>query len=90
MKHTKIITVKRTYDVEFFPGVFDFTVGEFIQKRERLGMSTQGFKTCFICGRHLDVSRIPIVVSVSQKGNRFVCDKCYQKSQSEKKHEHEM
>ena len=48
---------------------------------------TQGFKTCFICGRHLAMNRIPIVISVSGKGNRFACDKCYEKSQREKEHE---
>lgn len=90
MEYTKTVTVKKTYNVEFFPSVFDFTVGEFIQKREHDGMSTRGFKTCFICGCRLDMSRVPIVVSVSGKGNRFSCDKCYEKSQSEKGHEHEM
>ena len=52
-----------------------------------LGIPTQGFKTCFICGRHLAMNRIPIVISVSGKGNRFACDKCYEKSQREKEHE---
>lgn len=42
-------------------------MGEFIQQRERLGVPTQGFKTCFICGRHLAMNRIPIVISVSGK-----------------------
>lgn len=50
MEYTKTVTVKRTYNVEFFPDAFDCTVGEFIQQRERLGIPTQGFKTCFICG----------------------------------------
>lgn len=57
------------------------------QQRERLGIPAQGFKTCFICGRHLAMNRIPIVISVSGKGNRFACDKCYKKSQREKEHE---
>ena len=105
MEYTKTVTVKRTYNVEFFPDAFDCTVGEFIQQRERLGIPTQGFKTCFICGRHLAMNRIPIVISVficgrhlamnripivisvSGKGNRFACDKCYEKSQREKEHE---
>lgn len=56
-------------------------------QRERLGVPTQEFKTCFICGRHLAMNRIPIVISVSGKGNRFACDKCYEKSQREKEHE---
>lgn len=54
---------------------------------DTLGIPTQGFKTCFICGRHLAMNRIPIVISVSGKGNRFACDKCYKKSQREKEHE---
>ena len=87
MEYTKTVTVKRTYNVEFYPGVFDCTVGEFIQQRERLGVPTQEFKTCFIYGRHLAMNRIPIVISVSGKGNRFACDKCYEKSQREKEHE---
>lgn len=87
MEYTKTVTVKRTYNVEFFPDAFDCTVGEFIQQRERLGIPTQGFKTCFICGWHLAMNRIPIVISVSGKGNRFACDKCYEKSQREKEHE---
>lgn len=33
------------------------------------------------------MNRIPIVISVSGKGNRFACDKCYEKSQREKEHE---
>lgn len=33
MEYTKTVTVKRTYNVEFYPGVFDCTVGEFIQQR---------------------------------------------------------
>lgn len=52
-----------------------------------LGVPTQEFKTCFICGRHLAMNRIPIVISISGKGNRFACDKCYEKSQREKEHE---
>ena len=48
MEYTKTVTVKRTYNVEFYPGVFDCTVGEFIQQRERLGVPTQGFKTCLL------------------------------------------
>ena len=72
MEYTKTVTVKRTYNVEFYPGV---------------GVPTQEFKTCFICGRHLAMNRIPIVISVSGKGNRFACDKCYEKSQREKEHE---
>lgn len=87
MEYTKTVTVKRTYNVEFFPDAFDCTVGDFIQQRERLGIPAQGFKTCFICGRHLVMNRIPIVISVSGKGNRFACDKCYKKSQREKEHE---
>lgn len=81
MEYTKTVTVKRTYNVEFFPNAFDCTVGE------RLGIPTQGFKTCFICGRHLAMNRIPIVISVSGKGNRFACDKCYEDSQKEERHE---
>lgn len=38
-------------------------------------------------GRHLAMNRIPIVISISGKGNRFACDKCYEKSQREKEHE---
>lgn len=87
MEYTKTVTVKRTYNVEFFPNVFDCTVGDFIQQRERLGLSTQGFKTCFLCGRRLAMNRIPIVISVSGKGNRFACDKCYEDSQKEERHE---
>ena len=33
------------------------------------------------------MNRIPIVISVSGKGNRFACDKCYEKSQREKEYE---
>ena len=43
MEYTKTVTVKRTYNVEFYPGVFDCTVGEFIQQRERLGVPTRDF-----------------------------------------------
>ena len=82
MEYTKTVTVKRTYNVEFFPYALDCTVGDFIQQRERLGIPT-----CFICGRHVAMNRIPIVISVSGKGNRFACDKCYKKSQREKEHE---
>lgn len=42
MEYTKTVTVKRTHNVEFYPGVFDCTVGEFIQQRERLGIPAQG------------------------------------------------
>ena len=31
MEYTKTVTVKRTYNVEFFPDAFDCTVGDFIQ-----------------------------------------------------------
>ena len=84
MEYTKTVTVKRTYNVEFYPGVFDCTVGEFIQQRERLGVPTQEFKTCFICGRHLAMNRIPIVISVTVKVTRLACEKRKEKSQREK------
>lgn len=74
-------TVTKTYEVEFFPDAFNCTVGDFIKSRERLGISTQGFKTCFICGRHLSMYRKPIVAIVSGIGSRFVCDACYKKYQ---------
>lgn len=47
MEYTKTVTVKRTYNVEFFPYALDCTVGDFIQQRERLGIPTQGFKNLF-------------------------------------------
>lgn len=50
MKYTKTVTVKRTYNVEFFPDAFDCTVGDFIQQRERLGIPTQGLKPVSFVG----------------------------------------
>lgn len=44
MEYTKTVTVKRTYNVEFFPNALDCTVGEFIQQRERLGIPHRGLK----------------------------------------------
>lgn len=73
-------TTTRNYEIEFFPAAFSCTVGDFIKQRERLGLSTQGFKTCFICGRRLNMYRKPIVISVSGVGNRFACDACYEKN----------
>lgn len=79
MGYTKTVTIRRTHQIEFYPGVFDCTVGEFIERREQLRIPTKGFKTCFICERRLAMNRVPIIASVSGIGNRFVCDSCYEK-----------
>lgn len=85
MEITRTITKK--YHIEFYPNAFDCTVGDFISQRERMGISTQGFKTCFICGRRLAMDRKPIVINVSGKGNRFACDRCYKENKTEEEHE---
>ncbi len=70
-------TVLIAHEVEFYPDVFDCTIRDFIEQRERLRLPTDEFRTCYICGRHLQKHRKPIVVNVSGIGNRFACDKCY-------------
>lgn len=72
-------TTTKNYEIDFFPDAFSCTVGDFIKQRENLGLSTQGFKTCFVCERRLSMYRKPIVISVSGVGNRFACDACYEK-----------
>lgn len=86
MEFTKTVTSTRKYQVEFYPGAFEeMTVGDFIKQRERIGMTTRGFKECFICGRRLSMHRKPIVINVSGVGNRFSCDGCYEKYGAETK-----
>lgn len=74
------IPVKKEIQVEFFPDAFDCTIGDFVRQRERLGLPTQEFKRCYICGRYLGMHRKPIVINVSGIGNRFACDGCYEKN----------
>lgn len=85
MEITRTITKK--YSIEFYPNAFDCTVGDFIRQRERLGITTKGFKRCFICGRRLSMDRKPIVINVSGVGNRFACDRCHEENKTEEEHE---
>ena len=85
MEITRTITKK--CHIEFYPNAFDCTVGDFIRQRERLGITTKGFKRCFICGRRLSMDRKPIVINVSGGGNRFACDRYYEENKTEEEHE---
>lgn len=48
MEITRTITKK--YHIEFYQNAFDCTVGDFIRQRERLGITTRGFKDALYVG----------------------------------------
>lgn len=62
---------------------WNITFGSFKDTRVKNGMSIQQFKKCFICGHKFADNEIPNVVAVSTEGNRFSCDDCYKKLESE-------
>ena len=77
MKITK--TTSKTYDVEFYPNVWKMTWEKFKRIRERYNRSTSEFSACFVCGHDFADEEIPIMITVSTKGNLFGCDSCYEK-----------
>ena len=59
------------------------TFGRFIETRNKSNLPTSYFEKCFICGRKFKDNEIPNIVIVSEKGNRFSCNDCYGKIESE-------
>ena len=72
----KQITKTSVYDVSFFVGSYDMLYGEFIEMRNRVGLNSDLFDTCFCCGYKYEDDDTPSVVIVSGLGNRTVCQKC--------------
>jgi hypothetical protein len=69
-------TVTRTYKIQFFPNAWDIPFGRFKQTRERNKQTMKELSSCFICGHKFDDDEMPVVISVSKKGNRFSCKQC--------------
>ena len=72
-------TTKRTYQVEFLGFRYGLTVGRFKKFRVERKQSTSLFERCFICGKVLDDTLDPFLISVQGKGNLFACDDCKEK-----------
>ena len=82
MKITKTTTT--TYDVNIF-GDFRMTWGKFREARERMGLNTSKLQKCVICSKQFKDNDSLYIASVTKKGNRFVCEACYQKHGKESK-----
>ena len=78
-------TTVKTYEVK--PGCnssnWNIPFGKFKDIRNKNNQSVKQFEKCFICGHKFTDDEIPSVVIVSSKGNRFSCDNCYEKLESE-------
>lgn len=72
------ITKKYTKTYEIIPPAmkWQMSVGDFIAKRKELGLKTQGYDRCFVCGCVFKKDFVPNLASVKTKGNMFFCDKC--------------
>lgn len=70
-------------EILFYPDAFDCTIRDFIEQRERLRLPAIEFYTCYLCGRRLQMHRIPIVINIPGVGNRFACDRCLMEYSSE-------
>ena len=75
------ITKKYTKTYEIIPPAtkWKMSVGDFIAKRKQMGLKTQGYDRCFVCGCIFENDFMPNLASVKTKGNMFVCDKCANK-----------
>ena len=69
-------TTTKQYEVTIIPGVWKIPFGKFIEVREKHGLKTKPFEHCFCCGHAFTNDEIPVMASVSSKGNLFVCAKC--------------
>lgn len=83
MKITR--TTVKTYDIACgcSSETWNITFGSFRNTRVKNNQSVKQFETCFICGHRFEDDEVPAVVQVSTNGNRFSCDDCYEKLESE-------
>lgn len=69
-------TYTKTYEIKPLTIKWEMSVGDFIAKRKQIGLGTQGYDKCFVCGCVFENDFMPNLASVKTKGNMFVCDKC--------------
>jgi hypothetical protein len=70
-------TVTRHYEVlGVYPDAVHWTWGDFKELREKHNQPTAKFSHCFNCGHEFKDNERLIVCSISEKGNRFFCEKC--------------
>ena len=76
----KTITTTRNYEAVFVDGQNPaFVWGQFKEIREKGGMQTKPFESCFACDhKFLDDENI-FVCSIKSVGNRFLCKNCAEK-----------
>lgn len=77
MKITK--TVTKIYEITPVGKDFLSTAGEFIRYRKKIGLKTEPFERCFVCGRKFADNETPRVCIVKGIGNRFICKECEDK-----------
>jgi len=82
MEVTKTITHK--HKVEFYPNCGDWQFGTFKERRQIFGQSLGELSKCFICEHNYDDDEKLIFITVSGKGNRFSCERCYEKQAARK------
>ena len=82
MKITKI--QKKTNEINPTVWRLNMTVGSLVSKRKSLQMDYHPFETCFLCDTKLEDDFDPNVAMVKNLGNRFFCNRCGKKIQTDK------
>lgn len=82
MKITKI--QKKSYEINPTVWKLNMTVGTMVSKRKSLQMDYHPFETCFLCDTKLEADFDPYIAMVKSLGNRFFCDKCAKKVQTDR------
>lgn len=73
------IKITRKYDVYFWEKPYAMTHGGFIKIRVMAGQNTEALENCFCCDYKFKESDVPMVMYINKIGNRFICDKCFEK-----------
>lgn len=82
MKITKI--QKKSYEINPPVWRLNMTVGTLVSKRKNLQMDYHPFETCFLCNTKLKSDFDPNIAMVKSLGNRFFCDICAKKIQTDR------
>lgn len=72
----KIIkTTTKTYEI-YDCVKWEFSVGETITIREKVGMKNKGLDKCFCCGTKFASKDIPYLALIRNHTNAFICEAC--------------
>mgnify|MGYP001079768570 CR=1 FL=1 len=81
MKITR--TTTKTFTVKPIIGVWKMCFGKFKEIRERDKLLMKEFERCFICEKAFTDEDVPVFAQTNI-GNRFVCEKCAEQSDTVK------